>query len=410
MADTSLKQHIVIIGGGIIGCTTAYYLTHHKAYSPETTAVTILEASSVAGGASGKAGGLIAKWAYPRELVDITFKEHERLAQAHDGANRWGWRYTNVGQWEGKGEAIDSSEMPSAISLNKKDGMFAGGTDPRRRGKSLLPDDLDWVKETLTHNYEPMAGERETAQVHPYQFTTSMCALAQENGARVILGKATSIAYVDFASKGKQTRAVASVTYTDASSGESHTIPASHVVVSAGPWTQTILPQAPISGTRAHSITIRPTRPVSAYALFTEIAMPEPYPNASPEIYARPNNEVYACSPGDGLPLPASTAEAQVDHKVCDALFEQVSAISPELRGGEVTARQACYLPNVNSGPRGCPIVGEDEKVKGLIIAAGHTCWGICNAPGTGKAISELILDGKIVCGNLAKLAPRMFF
>jgi glycine/D-amino acid oxidase-like deaminating enzyme len=67
-----MSNNIVIIGGGIIGCTTAYYLTRHPAFTPETT-VTILEASKVgvAQGASGKAGGLVAKWAYPRELVDV---------------------------------------------------------------------------------------------------------------------------------------------------------------------------------------------------------------------------------------------------------------------------------------------------------------------------------------------------
>ena len=88
-------QNIVVIGGGIIGCTSAYYISYHPSFSSSTTSLTILEASSIAGGASGKAGGLVAKWAYPRELVDVTFKEHERLAQKHAGAERWGWRYTN---------------------------------------------------------------------------------------------------------------------------------------------------------------------------------------------------------------------------------------------------------------------------------------------------------------------------
>ncbi|EJC98772.1 FAD dependent oxidoreductase [Fomitiporia mediterranea MF3/22] len=409
----STERNIVIIGGGIIGCTSAYYLTHHPSYSPETTSVTILEASSVAGGASGKAGGLVAKWAYPRELVDITFGEHERLAKEHRGAERWGWRYTNVGQWEGRGEDIGSQDMTSKVSLNKKDGLHTSETiqDSCYKGvKKRLPGDLDWVKEELTESYEPMAGGKESAQVHPYQFTTSMCALAQEKGAKLIIGKATNIIYTKSEdSNEEQALAVSGVSYVDSASGEIATIPATHVLVSAGPWTQTILPKAPITGTRAHSITVRPTRPVSAYCLFTDITMPNGR-SATPEIYARPNNEVYACSPGDGLPLPASTAEVQVDTKVCDALFEQVAAISPEVRGGEVTVKQACYLPNVNSGPRGCPIVGADHMVKGLVIAAGHTCWGICNAPGTARAVSELIMDGKISCGNLSRLAPRNFF
>ena len=34
---------------------------------------------------------------------------------------------------------------------------------------------------------------------------------------------------------------------------------------------------------------------------------------------------------------------------------------------------------------------------------------GICNAPGTAKAIAELVMDGKIKCANLDKLRPSRF-
>lgn len=139
-------KNIVIIGGGIIGCTSAYYISHHPSFSPDTTSVTILEASSIAGGASGKAGGLVAKWAYPKELVNVTFREHERLAKEHGGAERWGWRYTNCGQWEGRGEDIGSAEMTAKASLNKKDGLH-GRKDA---GDGILPADLDWVVNGLT--------------------------------------------------------------------------------------------------------------------------------------------------------------------------------------------------------------------------------------------------------------------
>jgi hypothetical protein len=47
-----------------------------------------------------------------------------------------------------------------------------------------------------------------------------------------------------------------------------------------------------------------------------------------------------------------------------------VGSISEELRDGEVTARQACYLPNVE-GRGGGPIVGE-MAVKGLFMGAGQ--------------------------------------
>jgi len=42
----SKQRSIVIIGGGIIGCTAAYYLTHHPSFDASNTKVTILEASA----------------------------------------------------------------------------------------------------------------------------------------------------------------------------------------------------------------------------------------------------------------------------------------------------------------------------------------------------------------------------
>lgn len=53
MAESS-QRHVVVIGGGIVGSSTAYYLRKRGAD------VTILEGSSIAAGASGKAGGLLA--------------------------------------------------------------------------------------------------------------------------------------------------------------------------------------------------------------------------------------------------------------------------------------------------------------------------------------------------------------
>ncbi|KAJ6618737.1 hypothetical protein B0H10DRAFT_1947363 [Mycena sp. CBHHK59/15] len=95
-------RHIVIVGGGIIGCTTAYYLTRHPGFLPSRVTVMLVEASArgAAQGASGKAGGLVAKWAYPKELVNVSFNEHVKLANEHNGKDRWGWRYVSTGSWE----------------------------------------------------------------------------------------------------------------------------------------------------------------------------------------------------------------------------------------------------------------------------------------------------------------------
>ncbi|KAL1660090.1 FAD dependent oxidoreductase [Schizophyllum commune] len=408
---SSDPKHIVIIGGGIVGCTTAYYIAHHPSFSPGTDKLTVLEASKhgVAQGASGKAGGLVARWAYPKEIVNVSFEEHVKLAEQHNGKDRWGWRFVNCGSWEGRGDtdALDSGSgvgqggkrksLEKTLGLNPKDA-------PHTRKSKGLPDDLLWVDEGLTDTYSPMAPTGHTAQVHPYLFTTSMMELAKEKGAELVLGRATGVE--------QKAGQVTGVSYIDNESRESKTLSATHVILSAGAWSPRVVDELPITGTRAHSVTIHPQPGVTIapYVLFTEITLPVgARPRlVTPEIYARPDNEVYACGPGDDSALPDTVDEVQVDQEACESVWKHVASISQPLREGKVDKRQACFLPVVSAG--GGPIVGEATSIaKGLYIATGHTCWGICNAPGTAKALSELIFQGKIKCANLKKLHPSNF-
>jgi glycine/D-amino acid oxidase-like deaminating enzyme len=378
------KKNIVIIGGGIIGSTSAYFLSRHPSFNPATHTITLLEATRIAGGASGKAGGLLALWAYPSSIVPLSYRLHKELAQEHGGAEKWGYRGVHCGQIEAKARALHAPAIDGAKD-KVTDQIDGGSISLQKRSADAIkllraanvPNDLDWVDPKSVSGYEKMGDPDTTAQVHPYLFTTSMAHLAEERGVKIIYGSATKINSKD--------GGVESVSYTTNKDTTSQTLPASHVILSAGPWTQKIWPDAPISGLRAHSVTIRPSNPVSAYCLFTAISLPKDFYSNSenksrsvkrhsstvtPEIYARPNNEVYACGEGDELvPLPENTDLVEVDPQKCQDVVDYVTSISDELRDGEVTARQACYLPNVSPG--GGPLIGE-ISVKGLVFAAGH--------------------------------------
>lgn len=107
------------------------------------------------------------------------------------------------------------------------------------------------------------------------------------------------------------------------------------------------------------------------------------------------------------MPLPKTTEDVEVDLERCQDIIKQVGSVSDELRDGEICAQQACYLPNV-AALRGGPLVGLTDT-KGLYIASGHTCWGIQNAPGTGKVMSEFVFDGKAKSANVKSLDPRNY-
>lgn len=351
-------------------------------------------------------------WAYPNSIVPLSYKLHAELALAHDGSERWGYRRIHCGQLNAKGRIQSSlsnkeQQHSGSISLHKRDQISdlqstAGG----------CPEDLDWFARDAVQSYHEMGDPNNTAQVHPYLFTTSMAALAEENGVKIVLGSALSI--------NQRVNAVESVTYKQKNASESHTITATDVVLCAGPWVPTLYPSAPITALRAHSVVIRPSKPISAYAIFTEINLPRGFgrqeastrsrgvrsKTVTPEIYARPNNEAYACGEGDTLvPLPTSTEDVETDEERCQDIIDHISSISNELRDGTVTAKQACYLPNVETRTGG-PLIGP-TKVQGLLLAAGHTCWGIQNGPATGKLISEFIFDGKALSANVDSLDPR---
>lgn len=336
--------------------------------------------------------------------MPLSYKLHAELAAQHGGEKRWGYRRVNCGEVEVDGVSV-SEKRESGLSLGKKgEDEHVERAIPKVKKAKGVPEELDWVENV--RSYEEMGGEGKTAQVHPRQFTQSIAELAQEQGAEIVYGSATGI--------DEENGTVKGVRYQprDGEEKSEQYLSADTIILTAGPWTRTVYPRAPISAMRAHSVTIRPSQPVSAHCLFTSIRIPSAGKKsrskiATPEIYARPNNEVYACGDGDALvPLPTSTDLVQVDPARCQAVIDEVSSISPALRDGEVTARQACYLPNVSGG--GGPLIGE-TGVKGLLIGAGHTCWGIQNAPGTGKCLAELVWEGKIKSARLAELDPKRF-
>jgi len=60
MTQTQNPQNIVVVGGGIAGITTAWYLATHPK-RPANSKITVIEGTKIAAGASGYSGGFLAK-------------------------------------------------------------------------------------------------------------------------------------------------------------------------------------------------------------------------------------------------------------------------------------------------------------------------------------------------------------
>ena len=232
------------------------------------------------------------------------------------------------------------------------------------------------------------------AQVHPYKFTTSILSLAQEKGAQLIQGRCTSLNPT-------------SISYsTESGSTE---IPANTIIVTAGPWTPSLLPSIPISTRRAHSIVIEPSTQLPPQAIFFSYKS-ENRKTTSPELYSRPSS-VYICGPSDSQhSLPEYAKDVQILEKHTSDLENFANAISTQLAEGKVIVKQACYLPYHQ---RGFPAIGWQISAKkgraGVFVAAGHAVWGISLGPGTGKVVAEMVVGGNNGRGegwDVTKLAP----
>ncbi|SPN97661.1 uncharacterized protein DNG_01174 [Cephalotrichum gorgonifer] len=428
--DGSISKVSFDDSGGVIGCTTAYFLTRHSSYNPALHTITLLEATSIAAGASGKAGGLLALWAYPDGLVQLSFRLHAELAAQHGGEARWGYRRLKCGSL---GAKVSRAKLDS-FSRGQALGEGGGGSGkeweklPKQDGRAAelleearVPPDLDWIDPETVAGYAEMGGPgtTDTAQVHPFQFTNAIAELAREAGVDIKIGaRLTEIRTAG--DKGP----VEGVEYIDRETGQSRTIDSvTDVVVCAGPWTGKILPRSRVEGLRAHSVVFEAD--VSPYAIFTDISLPPDYVpphraekgqkrrhrgSVDPEMYARPNREVYACGePDNSVPLPETADLVQVDDTQCDDLISYISTISPPLRAAPIKARQSCYLPrHMRFGQERGPIAGP-TSVSGVWVASGHTCWGIQNGPGTGYLMAEWLFEGASGSPGSEKLDPRLF-
>jgi glycine/D-amino acid oxidase-like deaminating enzyme len=161
----SFKMTIIILGTGIIGTSTAYYLSQSQAPS----SIHLVEPSPILfASASGYAGGFLAKdWfsSSVAALGALSFEEHQRLAEQHNGREKWGYsRSTGTSYAPGRGKTIGGKN----------------GTDWLRHGASRVeaaavgvcefvnqPEDggPTWLRRGQGDRVEVISEEGSTAQV-----------------------------------------------------------------------------------------------------------------------------------------------------------------------------------------------------------------------------------------------------
>ena len=353
-------RHVVVCGAGVIGASVAYFLARRG------VTVTIVERSGVACAASGKSGGFLAlDWCDGSPLGPLaraSFALHAELAR--EIPTDYGYR-----------------RMDTFMVVAREHGTVRGGH------RVAAPAWLDGAGVVTA----ALGSTETTAQIHPARFTSALVDAARARGCTLRIGVVEDVMRRDGAAGGVRV--------------DGDTLDADAVVIAMGPWTGRLskrlgLPN--VQGLKGYSVTFVGAD-VPAHALFMDYRTADGRA-LEPEVFPRPDGEVYVCGMADLQPLPESAEGVEVSDAACATLARAAGRVSTALAAAHIERRQACYRPVTDDG---LPLIGRVPDLAGCYVATGHGPWGMLNAPATGSALAELIVAGAASLVDLEPFDPR---
>ena len=341
-------MRIVVCGGGVIGAACAYFLSRRGAK------VVVVERHAIACGASGKSGGFLARdWCDSTPVQSLARRSFGLHAQLADQLGT-SWSYRRLDTFAG-----NLSLRPGQAATSHAQGWLSENVQVRGR-----------IGSTDT-----------TAQVDPSEFTSALMRAAIDHGATLHLGTTACLV-----------RDRADDRIVGVAVGEA-VLEADAAIIAMGPWSQLARDWMPIPlvyGLKGHSILFRTGDALPPQALFLECEEADGQVS-SPEVFPRANGTTYVCAISSAAPLPLDPAAVAPDLGAIERLQAICAGISPILADAPIIATQACFRPVTDDG---LPIIGRVSGIEGAYVATGHSVWGILNAPATGEALADLILEG----------------
>ncbi len=347
-----------MIGGGIVGCSVAYYLSRAGAD------VTLVERAGIASGASGNSAGGINPLEgdhIPGPLAELAI---------------WSYRL-HLDLWNELSEETNvafSERIVPWIRIALSEDDLPDLQRSFRAFKEAPGFSASMLDSSQVLEIEPRISDAVLGGVYMYGnaavdsrcLTLALMTAAEERGARFV--------WADGWPEPKASGASLSV------AGASEVIAAGAVVVAAGPWSGRALGSA---GARL------PIRPIKGEIL----RMDPPGPMYRQDI-AYPGGEAHPKP--DGLVWIGATAEeAGFDAQVTDAArrrltVDAVRAI-PALADSAVALQTTCLRPATSDG---LPAIGRVDGRHDLYVATGGGRKGVLLGPAMGRAIADLIVNG----------------
>jgi len=349
---------VVIVGGGVIGCAIAYYLTAAGA------SVTLFERNEVAGEASGAAAGMLAplgESSRPGPFVELCLTSLRLFpALADDLREETG---------------IDIEYLPTGILRVAQSEDEERELHHRLEWQRPLGLPLDWVDGEALRRLEPRLAPARGAlyspqehQVSAGRLTQALAQAAARRGAVLQQG----VLVTGLLTNGRRVSGVRT------SSGK---VSCGHVVLAAGPWMSAFGRRLGVS------LPVRPVRgQMLAYADF-----------AAPLRHVVWGEAAYLAPKANGFLFVGATVE-EVGFRSATTVRGQrdlqlgARRLVPSLAHSEVASSWAALRPG---SPDGLPILGPVPGWEGLSVAGGHYRNGILLALITGRLMAQLLTKGK---------------
>lgn len=369
MVELPAHAQVVIVGGGIIGCSVAYHLTLRGC-----TDVVLLERKQLTSGTTWHAAGLVGQLRATQNLTRLaqySTSLYERL-EAETG-QATGFRQT--GSISVAANAARYEETMRGASMGRCFGLEALPLTPDEIAE-MFP--LAFVDDLVGGLFLPRDG-----QTNPIDTTQALAKGARQRGALVFQDVKVEQILVEGA------KAVGVRT----SSGD---ISADVVVNCAGMWAQEL---ANVAGANA---------PLHAAEHFYIVTEPISGLGPTTPIMRDPDNFTYFKEDAGKLLLGWFEPVAKPwgmdgisESFMFDTLPEDLDHVAPLI---EAAAHRVPILNEVGirlffNGPEAFTpddryMLGESPEVAGLFVGAGFNSIGIQSAGGAGKVLADWIIDG----------------
>jgi sarcosine oxidase subunit beta len=368
---------VVIVGAGIMGCSTAFHLAQRKG-----TRVVVIEKGSIAYGMTKRSGALI------RTPFDDEPTARLALASLHTFQN---WKDVVGGTcgFTQTGLVATAGNDASAARLREQVEMLRGiGVNPQ----VVTPEGLRELQPAARVDDVTLAAyESQAGYADPVEATQALAERAKDLGVTFKTGTYVKAILVE---RGR-------VYAVDTTIGLIETLT---VAVTAGPWTDHLLEPLGVQiGIQSHRAEIaffdRPPELKAGHAAFVD---------SITGAHFRPHTF--------GLTMAGLTAPQTEPLKTPDQFDETV----PREHVADVQQRMAARLPVMAKArfvrghagvydmtPDGRPVLGNAPGIHGLILAAGFSGNGFTLAPAVGACISELITDGEARTADLGTFGFR---